>query len=122
MARYCAIIGVASASIAGAGGERSDIVRTIVSDCARRGNCQHRRHKQTRILEAEMKKIAALSLSALLLASGALGGGARPADKPPGLPAVDSAVSPCQDFYVYACHQWMAANPSPPDQSRWGPF
>ena len=64
-----------------------------------------------------MKKIAALSLSVLLLGSGALA-----ADKPTGLPAVDPSISPCQDFYAYACHKWMEANPSPPDQSRWGTF
>ena len=64
-----------------------------------------------------MKPVAALALSVLLAASGAMAAG-----KPAGLPAIDPSVSPCQDFYAYACRRWMAANPSPPDQSRWGTF
>jgi len=72
-----------------------------------------------------MKRLAVLSFAALLAAqAGALGfapDGAG-AEKPTGLPVVDPAVSPCQDFYAYACHAWMKDNPSPPDQSRWGTF
>src|ERR1700761_7495769 len=64
-----------------------------------------------------MNRLAVLPLLAFLAASGA---GA--AEKPTGLPAVDASVSPCQDFYAYACHAWMKDNPSPPDQSRWGTF
>src|ERR1700761_99288 len=63
-----------------------------------------------------MKRLAVLSFAALLATQGFA------AEKPTGLPVVDSTVGPCQDFYAYACHQWMAANPSPPDQSRWGTF
>ena len=32
---------------------------------------------------------------------------------------VDSSVSPCTDFYKYACSKWMAANPIPADQAAW---
>ena len=64
-----------------------------------------------------MNRLAVLPLLAFLAASGA---GA--ADKPTGLPVVDRSVSPCQDFYAYACHAWMKDNPSPADQSRWGTF
>ncbi len=64
-----------------------------------------------------MNRLAVLPLLAFLAASGA---GA--ADKSTGLPVVDPSVSPCQDFYAYACHAWMKDNPSPADQSRWGTF
>jgi putative endopeptidase len=35
---------------------------------------------------------------------------------------MDKAVDPCTDFYRYACGTWIANNPIPPDQSRWGRF
>lgn len=31
-------------------------------------------------------------------------------------PPVDAAVDPCEDFYAYACNQWMAAHPPEPTQ------
>ncbi len=35
---------------------------------------------------------------------------------------MNMTANPCVDFYQYACGGWMAANPIPPDQSRWGTF
>jgi len=35
---------------------------------------------------------------------------------------VDKTVKPCADFFQYACGGWIAANPIPPEYSRWGRF
>ncbi|MGE5243201.1 MAG: M13 family metallopeptidase [Betaproteobacteria bacterium] len=38
------------------------------------------------------------------------------------LDGLDRSVSPCADFYQFACGGWLARNPIPPDQPWWGPL
>src|SRR3569833_2958696 len=35
---------------------------------------------------------------------------------------VDSAVSPCENFYRFSCNNWFKSNPLPPDQAAYGRF
>ncbi len=35
---------------------------------------------------------------------------------------MDRSVDPCTNFYLFACGEWLASNPIPPDRPRWSRF
>ncbi|HEV3184949.1 MAG TPA: M13 family metallopeptidase [Xanthobacteraceae bacterium] len=69
-----------------------------------------------------MNRKSVTGLIVVLLAAGAppaLAADAVPVIDPT---AIDHAVSPCQNFYKFACGNWIRNNPIPPDRGRWTRF
>src|ERR1039458_7253457 len=82
----------------------------------RRHLARVRRGRTIEIMHALRCLLAAALATAVLQAADA------PSASGIDLKAMDTAASPCQNFYRYACGAWRKNNPVPPDQSRWARF
>src|SRR5262249_42281490 len=63
-----------------------------------------------------------LVLAAYLVVSTSVSAQTSSASSGVDLHAIDKAADPCQNFYQYACGNWIKENPIPPNYSRWGRF
>ena len=36
------------------------------------------------------------------------------------LQAMNTTANPCEDFFEYACGNWLSVYPIPPDKASWG--
>ena len=63
-----------------------------------------------------------LRLAGMVAGLAMLAWGQKPAASGVDLQAIDKSADPCQNFYLYACGNWMKSNPIPAEYSRWGRF
>ncbi|HEV2957686.1 MAG TPA: M13 family metallopeptidase [Xanthobacteraceae bacterium] len=69
-----------------------------------------------------MKEKFVVGLTAVMLSAGMSSAAAAESVPVIDPTAIDHTVSPCENFYQFACGNWISKNPIPPDRGRWTRF